>query len=384
MLLKEKREVRQDLLIFADSVRNVDLFYLSGFLAHDPFLCFVKDGQSYLVMNELEYGRACIEASVDQVLKMKDFSDRIQNRQKKDQVVSMNDIMVEVCQEYSLRDFYVPMDFPIWYGDHLRKKGIHFVVKKDPFLPQRMIKSESEIALLAQAQQTNEEGMRRLLDILAESSIEGGVLWWQKKPLSSEILKREYALMMLSAGYQVESTIVSCGEHTVDPHNTGSGPIYAHVPIILDLFPQHQTNRYWGDMTRTVVKGKATPELRRLWETVFEAQEMAIARIAPGVSAAALHSDVENFFTKKGYVTDFRDGRYQGFIHGTGHGVGLDIHELPRFSRGGELFQENQVVTVEPGLYYAGLGGVRLEDIVVVRSNHGQNLNKLEKILEIP
>ncbi|HET8575937.1 MAG TPA: M24 family metallopeptidase, partial [Methylomirabilota bacterium] len=176
-----------------------------------------------------------------------------------------------------------------------------------------------------------------------------------------------------------QHTIIACGEQGVDPHNQGSGPIRPHQGIIFDIFPRSSATRYFADMTRTVVKGRASDELKRIYDAVLAAQLRGIALVRAGASGAAIHAEVNRTLEDRGYLTGVVNGRNQGFFHGTGHGVGLDIHEPPRVSRVDQQLEAGHVVTVEPGLYYPGRGAVRIEDIVVVEEGGCRNLTRAPK-----
>ena len=153
--------------------------------------------------------------------------------------------------------------------------------------------------------------------------------------------------------------------------------------IIFDVFPRSGQTRYFADMSRTVVRGKASPELKRLYQTVRDAQEEAIGKVRDGADGAKIHQRICDRFEAAGYKTGLVNGRMQGYFHGTGHGVGLDIHEAPRISRSGTPLQEGQIVTVEPGLYYAGLGAVRIEDMLLVTLDGCRNLSQFPKTFEL-
>jgi Xaa-Pro aminopeptidase len=180
-----------------------------------------------------------------------------------------------------------------------------------------------------------------------------------------------------------QHTIVAGGEHACDPHNEGSGPLPAGRSIIFDVFPRSAVSRYFADMSRTVVRGDVSPELKRLYDTVKDAQEEAIGKIKDGADGMRIHHGICARFEKAGYKTGVVEGRMQGYFHGTGHGVGLDIHEAPRISRTGSVLQEGHVVTVEPGLYYPGLGAVRIEDMVLVTKDGCRNLTNFPKVFEL-
>ena len=179
-------------------------------------------------------------------------------------------------------------------------------------------------------------------------------------------------------------TIVACGEQGCDPHEVGRGPLRAHQPIILDIFPRSQSSGYWGDITRTIVKGKASEPIKALYAAVLAGQLLALRQIRAGAHGDTIHQAILDEFQRRGFQTGVKNGRMQGFFHGTGHGVGLEIHELPRLSPRGQAPQKpGHVVTVEPGLYYPGVGGVRLEDLVVVLETGFRNLTRFPKFLEV-
>ena len=171
------------------------------------------------------------------------------------------------------------------------------------------------------------------------------------------------------------------GDQACDPHHRGSGPLAANSLIILDVFPRAADTGYYGDITRTVLRGKASEAQKRLWHTVLEGQEHALKKIRPGVSGQELQKEVSDLFTDRGFPTEVREGRWTGFFHGLGHGLGLEIHESPRIAA--TEFKKGQVFTVEPGLYLPTVGGVRHEDDGLVTENGFRVLSKFPKILEL-
>ena len=163
------------------------------------------------------------------------------------------------------------------------------------------------------------------------------------------------------------------------PHNTGKGIIYANKPIIIDIFPRSQKTGYFGDMTRTVLRGRPTEGLVKMYEAVLEGQKVGINMIKEGIKTSRVHQTITNLFKQRGFDTGKINGKPQGFIHSTGHGLGLEIHEPPRLGAGNEMLKAGNVVTVEPGLYYEKLGGIRLEDVVLVTKGGCKNLTKFKK-----
>jgi Xaa-Pro aminopeptidase len=211
-----------------------------------------------------------------------------------------------------------------------------------------------------------------------------GKLIYHGAPLTSEKVRAVIDTAILQVGGLTGHTIVAGGRQACDPHDSGHGPLRANEPIILDVFPRSQKTGYFGDITRTVVRGRASEAVRRLYDTVARAQEIAFACLLPAAKGVEVHAAVQAFFDNEGYKTVKKRGRMQGFFHGTGHGVGMEIHEAPRLGvASSDVLAAGQVLTIEPGLYYPGLGGVRLEDVAVLTAQGARNLTKFEKVLEL-
>ncbi len=209
-------------------------------------------------------------------------------------------------------------------------------------------------------------------------------LLYHNLPLTSEKMRAVIDCAILQACGLAANTIVAGGRQACDPHERGYGPLRAHEPIIIDIFPRSQKTGYFGDITRTVVRGRASEAVGKLYDTVLRGQNIAFRKIRANTPTADVHHAVQDFFVEQGYKTGRRHGRMEGFFHGTGHGLGLEIHESPRVGANstGKL-QPGHVVTVEPGLYYPEIGGVRLEDVALVTTNGARNLTRFEKVLEI-
>jgi len=178
-------------------------------------------------------------------------------------------------------------------------------------------------------------------------------------------------------------TIVASGNQGCDPHQEGTGPVWANQSLIVDVFPRSGDTFYYADITRTFVKGKATQALKAQYEAVKVAQEKGIHMVAPGIDGKAVHQAIQQEMEGRGFLTERRKGTMVGFFHGTGHGLGLDVHEPPRVNATSHILKKGEVVTVEPGLYYPGVGAVRIEDLLVVTPGGNQNLTVYPKKLEI-
>ena len=166
-------------------------------------------------------------------------------------------------------------------------------------------------------------------------------------------------------------------------HERGHGALAEGVPVIIDVFPRHLKTRYWGDVTRTVVKGEPQKKFVKMYEAVRKAQQSALDRLEPGVTGGEIHDGVRKSFQDFGFEDKLTKNGAFGFIHGTGHGVGLDIHEQPRLATGGAKLKAGNTVTVEPGLYYPDAGGARIEDLVVITKGGHENLTRLGKELQL-
>ena len=365
------------LLLIAASESDSNLYYATRFLAPDPFVFLQIGGRKILLMSDLEIDRAGAQAGVDEVLSLSEYEGKARQRWQSPHLTDLVGLLLEA---YGVAAVSVPSNFPLEYADRLRDKGVGVKARPDPFFPERLIKSEEEIAAIAETQRHTEMALDAAVRTLSESLIRGEQVYWQGKPLTVEHLKKVINVSLMENDCVAQHTIVACGIDGVDPHNQGSGPIRPHESIVFDIFPRSSRTRYFADMSRTIVKGKASDELRRMYDAVLAAQLRGIELVRDGASGQAVHAEVARTMGGRGFETGFVDGRMQGFFHGTGHGVGLDIHEPPRISKVDQVLRAGQVVTVEPGLYYSRWGAVRIEDLVVVEASGCRNLTRAAKI----
>jgi len=293
------------------------------------------------------------------------------------------DLVTDFLERKKVRDVAVPGNFALEYADPLRERGFKLERQPDPFFPERVVKSAAEVKAIEKAIRQVEKAFAAAVDVLKKSVIKKGKVYYRGTLVTSEFLKKVVNVSLMENDCIAENTIISCGKHAVDPHDRGTGPIYANQSIIMDIFPRDSGSRYYADFTRTVVKGKASPKLKKMYAAVHEGQEIGFRMIREGVDASQVHAKIHASFEAQGFKTGLINGRMQGFFHGTGHGLGLDIHELPRVGGVKDILKAGHVVTVEPGLYYEGLGGVRLEDVVVVTKTGCRNLTKAARFLEI-
>ena len=368
------------LLIIAASETDSNLYYATHFLAPDPFVFLELDGQKLLLMSDLELDRAKAESRVDRVLAYSDYEKKARARCAGPSLIDTVSIFLD---EHGSRALTVPSAFPLEYADRLREKGFEVTAKPEPLFPERLIKNDEEIRAIEETQRHTEAALEAALRLLHESTIKGDTVVFKGEIVTAELLKKVINVTLMERECVAQHTIVAPGIQGCDPHNRGSGPILPHQSIVFDIFPRSSTSRYFADMSRTVVKGSASDDLKRLYDTVLAAQATGIELIRDGVSGQAVHREVTRIMEERGYETGLVDGRMQGFFHGTGHGVGLDIHEPPRVSKVDQTLKTGQVVTVEPGLYYPRWGAVRIEDMVLVEPAGCRNLTRFPKLLEI-
>jgi Xaa-Pro aminopeptidase len=368
-------------VFIAASETDSNLYYTTKFIAPDPFIYLEIKGERILVMSDLEMDRAKSQASVDRVLSYTE----IERRAKSQGIAEPGsiDIIHIVLREAGITQLLVPANFPFSHASRLQELGYQIQAKREPFYEQRVVKTAEEVRHIEAAQRATEAAVAAAHEMLHGATITNDQLWLDGGVLTSERIKKLINVKLMECECVAQHTIVAGGEQACDPHNEGSGPLPAHRSIIFDVFPRSATTRYFADMSRTVVRGTPSPELTRLYQTVKDAQEDAITRVKDGADGMKIHQGICERFEKAGYKTGVVHGRMQGYFHGTGHGVGLDIHEAPRISRTGSLLQEGHVVTVEPGLYYPGLGAVRIEDMVLVTRDGCRNLTNYPKTFEL-
>ncbi len=363
--------------MYAASETDANLFYATRFLVGDPVPYLQVGRRKVLVLSDLEIGRGRDEAEVDEILSLSEISRRIGKGAGPAQV------MARVLRDRRASRCEVPHNFPLEVADGLREQGIRVTARPNPFFPGRLLKSPAEIRAIEAAQRATEEAVEGAIDLLRRAKIRGHKIALNGDIVTSELLKRVINVRLMERNCVAKNTIVASGDHGCDPHNRGTGPVRPDQTLIMDVFPRSGDTHYFADMTRTVVKGKASAAVRRQYEAVREAQETGIAAIRHGVNGRAVHEEVKKVFDRLGYKTEPRNGKMVGFFHGTGHGVGLDIHEPPWVSARDSRLEAGAVVTVEPGLYYFGVGGVRLEDMVLVTKNGCRNLTRFPKELEV-
>ncbi len=342
-------------VIFASS-RDADMRYMTHFTTSDPFVFYKKPGKrGVIIVSQMETGRASREATAAVMTRTQAGLPEILKTEKDPYQATAKMIAGQVGKK-----ILVPPDFPIALANSL-SEYCTILVDKGTIRSMRAKKNKNEILWMKNVQKTTENAMGRAVSLIREATVKKGILYVDKKPLTAEFIKFSMHSLLLQHGCTAVDTIVSCGEESSIPHMTGTGPLKSDQPIVIDIFPVEEKSGYYADMTRTVVKGEPSTEILEMYAALREAKKLGISQVKAGISGADIHQAVVDFFKECGY-----DSNLRGFIHNLGHGVGLQIHELPTVGPAGKALESGNVITIEPGLYYPGIGGVRLEDIGLV------------------
>lgn len=371
-------------LIYAISENCADLLYATGFLAPDAFLYFEIPGTRGVCMNALEIGRARKQVKPG-VTVLSDQEFRARFGLDPEIRLTTAAVIEGLSRRAGIIAWQVPEEFPLGLARKLENAGL--TVEPQPALfPQRAVKTPAEVELIRAAVRLAETGLARALEILRQAQIQpDGGLNWDGAVLTAETLRGEITAQISRHGGIAAHTIAAPGIQGADPHHQGAGPIRAGEPIILDIFPRAEATGYFGDLTRTVVKGHAPAVVRQAFAAVRQAQLAAIATVKAGVIANVPHLAALKVLDEAGFLTDAKAEPPCGFFHGLGHGLGLEIHEGPRVNAKAEnALVAGNVITIEPGVYYAAWGGIRIEDVVVVTDTGCDNLTTAPVELEIP
>jgi len=381
----------QNLLVIGAPEHDADAYHLSGFLAPDAVICLRVAGKRYLAVSSLEYGRAAKEAPVEELLSNEELGIIDLARELKSGARAYAVAVANLLDELGASNspVVVPAHFGVVYADELRARGITLTPDGKLFDGLRRAKTEEEISNIERTQNAVEAACAHAVGILEESEIEDeGTLQWRGAPLTSELLRSEIDVELLRRGCAADGTIVAGGPQAADPHERGHGPLKAGESIIVDIFPVDLSTRFYSDMTRTFVKGEPNEGLQKMYDAVLESQEAALSMIRAGVNGRDVHRKVADVLHEAGYKTNVHDQEKgkpltEGFFHGTGHGVGLEIHEAPSLSLADDVLIPGDVISVEPGVYDPKVGGVRIEDLVVVTEDGCRNLTKFPKVFRI-
>jgi len=364
-------------LLVADS-SNADMYFATKFRAGDPF-CYIqtRNARDMMLISDMEKGRAQKESRIEEIVPLSfcDYKKRL--KETADPGRAYGECIGQLLQKEGVRHVAVPRDFPVYTAQVLKEMGFTVNPIQSPLRKLREGKEKGEVNLIRQVQQANEEAMQAAIEAIRIAEIEDNKLFLEGQPLTASRVRRIIEHCLLDHDCRAHGTIVACGKGAADPHWHGEGQLLASEPIVIDIFPQHKMHHYCGDMTRTVTRGETTEQLQQMYDAVLAAQEKALGMLKPGVAANDVHQAVCDEFEERGYFTDAEKG--EGYIHSTGHGVGLEVHEAPSIGLREIPLQPGNIITIEPGLYYPQIGGIRLEDLVLITEHGYENLNTFEK-----
>jgi Xaa-Pro aminopeptidase len=375
-----------DLLIYGDTLRSPELRHEVPVPIADAFLYAEKGDRRIAILHSLEIPRVRADAPNLEIVPLEDLgSDELFTQGLQGWEV-MLELAVRACRKLGIERATVPESFPVGHADHLRANGIELAVERDLFDNRRRSKNETELRGIRNAQKACETALDASRELLRRAQSNGAGLEVDGRPLTCERLKR--VIEDVFADHEVEGSemIVAHGPQTAVGHDMGSGQIAANEPIVFDLFPKDKATGCYADMTRTYVVGEPSDEVKEWYRLVKDALETSTAGVKPGVNGRKLYEEVCDIFHGAGYKTQLNkepgEVLQEGFFHSLGHGVGLEVHELPSMGRIGHDLIPGDVVTVEPGLYRSGYGGLRLEDLVLVTNDGNEVLTDYPYDLE--
>jgi Xaa-Pro aminopeptidase len=348
-----------DVIIYGDTVRSAELRHEVPVSIPDPFVYVERNGARTVYVGSLELPRLREVDGLDVVPLEELGLDELVARGLSWHELTP-ELVLRACRAADVSSLVAPRDFPLELADFLRAHAVEVVARGDLFDERRRVKTEAELAGIGRSQRAAERAMDAI-----RARLRAGL------PVTCEELQAEAMHVFSEEGVMVDDLVlVSSGAQTTVGHEPGHGPIGEGEPIVVDLFPRDPVSGCYADMTRTFCLGEPPEELVRFHALVREALDLAYATIRPGITGAEAHRAVCDLFEANGFRTQLSkepgEVLEEGFFHSLGHGVGLEVHELPALGRVGEEIVAGAVLAVEPGLYRAGFGGCRLEDLVLV------------------
>lgn len=370
-------------LLYADTEHSADALYFGKVSVPDAFIAFGRGRKKYAVVSALEFGRVRKTSDFDVVLPLERYLAQARERWR-DRRPGPAEVIALLAREFKQTRFVVPDDFPAGLYAKLLKLGLKLTLADGPLFPARELKTAAEAAAIREGNRCSALGFAAAEKILRGAKISGRKLSYRGQTVTSEMLKFAIEVACLEVGAVSTNTIVAGGDQACDPHERGSGPLRPNELIIVDIFPRVTATGFHGDMTRTFLRGRASDAQRALVSAVRAAQLTALKHIRAGVNGREVHGKVVEVFNARGFETKHTPRGSVGFFHGTGHGLGLAVHELPRISGSIDYtLPKHSVVTVEPGLYYPGLGGCRIEDVVQVTDRTPKMLSRYSYAWEL-
>ena len=362
-------------VIYDTPEHNLNLLQWGHFSSPDAFLALKIGDKTFAFVSELEYGRCKTTSSFFEVHLLSPI--RAILKEKFTSLSYWAALFKYLKEKFLVDSFVIPNDFP---SKIYAEISFYVPVKFDPefFNTQRAVKTAKEVKEITLACQLAASTINYAKSILQSCIVKNNTLHLDNEVLTAEQLRTLMELFCMQNGGIAEGTIVACGQDAVNPHCQGFGPLRANELIVIDFFPRLKSSHYYGDMTRTFIVGKSNSEQEKLYQCVLQCQRELILRVKPGISVKSLMEFAVQFFENSGYGLKKSENGCEGFIHSVGHGLGLDLHEYPSVSYNDTILQAGMVITIEPGLYFKSIGGVRIEDDVLVTENGCEVLSKYD------
>lgn len=365
------------------SEKNPSLYRRLRVPLGDPAAWIQLEGNAIALVRDLEMDRVRQNSAADRVVCPADFAPA--GGLDADRETATAQAVAELLRQHEVKTIVSDRTLPLIYAWHLKEAQIDVQYDPNMGVLDRRQKSEQEIEFLTQAQAVTESVMKMICELIAKSDAAAdGTLQWQGQPLTSERVRAMAASEFLNRDYSLtHGAIAATAPHVADCHHRGTGPLKTGVPVIVDLFPMCNETRYWGDCTRTVVHGTPSDTVLAMHAAVAQAKVASTTALKVGNTADQVHQAGEDVLLAAGYQNHRGSLTDEASIqHGTGHGIGLDVHEPILLDFGGGPLLEREVFTIEPGLYGRSDGGVRIEDMLVVRESQAQSLNQLHEGLD--
>jgi Xaa-Pro aminopeptidase len=358
-----------DLLLYGAPDTSPDLFHAIPVGIIDPFLYAEANGRRVATVSVLDAGK--VRALGIEVIDRAELGD--------DELVAAGvtaterevELALRACRAIGLDRAIVPPEFPLGVADHLRAGGVALDVDADAFVLRRRAKTDAQLAGIRRAQKAADAAMAVAADLIREL----------RQGLTSEDVRAAMTDVCDEHGCDLPGdVIVAHGAQSADGHEEGSGALAAGEPVVVDIWPRDRASRCWADMTRTFVAGGGAPddELAEYWRLTRASLDLVYPEVRDGADAQAIFRRSCEPFMDAGKPTQLTKAAgevlREGYFHGLGHGVGLEVHERPGLGRTPDVLRAGDVITLEPGCYRQGYGGCRLEDLVLVTEDGCETL----------
>jgi Xaa-Pro aminopeptidase len=347
-----------DIVILSDTIRSAEMRRELPLAMVDPAIFVERNGKRTAWVTGFEIARVAGFPDLEPRGLEELGLDELSNAGMSHQDAIHQIVIVRACQAAGVTDAVVPRNFPLEAAQAMIAAGISVTADGASFDRRRRAKTPEQIAGIRRAQRGCERAMEAVRAALARDGV------------TSEDLHAAISHAFIDAGLIPTPSIASHGPQVASVHDNGSGRILPGESIVCDIFPVDPDTGCYSDMTRTFCIGEPTEELVQYHALCAEALRRATAAAGPGVPGSLVFGAAADVFEEAGQATIRSKAPGEildhGFLHGLGHGVGLEIHEDPYLHLADDPLLPGDVITLEPGCYRPGFGGCRLEDIVLI------------------